>query len=424
MKKITIFAELILITSIAFAGTPTIDGAFDGEAVWGTPVATADGVAGWQGVNIDKIYVTYDSQYAYYCGLFISDGEPANWMRVAFAINVTTGGGGSDPWGDAVTYGYTPDDKKPDFVLIGRLGDTSDWAELRSWNGSNWDGGGTNIYGTDIAYAVDLSVIEGRILLSIMSNPADCDVQFYVSGNNPTQHGVFDACPDDEVAQDWNWPTTLDNYATDITLPVELSSFTASYVNEFVTIFWQTASETDVIGFNIYRSEEDDFSTASDPINECLIEGQGTTTIMNDYYFTDETADPYYTTYYYWLEVINLGGSRDVYGSIIYEPGDIDNNGEINFVSTQFDNCYPNPAILGNTIHFGFRVGGIELTNRHIELKVYNVLGKLVKEIVNEDRLVDDYTEQWTPKNLPNGVYFYQLRTDNYNEVKKMLLVK
>ncbi|MCD6101925.1 MAG: T9SS type A sorting domain-containing protein, partial [Candidatus Cloacimonetes bacterium] len=204
---------------------------------------------------------------------------------------------------------------------------------------------------------------------------------------------------------------------------VELSSFTASYVNEFVTICWQTASETDVNGFNIYRNTEDVFGEA-DKINIDLIDGHGTTTNMNNYSFTDETADPYYTTYYYWLEVVNLGGTSDVYGSIIYEPGDIDNNGEINFVSTQFDNCYPNPATLGNTIHFGFRVGGIELTNRHVELKVYSVLGELVKEIVNEERLVDDYTEQWTPKNLPNGVYFYQLKTDNFNEVKKMVLVK
>ncbi len=97
-------------------------------------------------------------------------------------------------------------------------------------------------------------------------------------------------------------------------------------------------------------------------------------------------------------------------------------NSELNIITSNLNPCYPNPATSGNTIHFGFRVGGIELTNRHVELKVYNVLGELVEEIVNEDKLVKDYTEQWTPKDLPNGVYLYQLKIDNFNEVKKLVI--
>jgi len=207
------------------------------------------------------------------------------------------------------------------------------------------------------------------------------------------------------------------------TLPVELSSFTASYVNEFVTINWQTASETDVNGFNIYRNTEDVFGEAS-KINIDLIDGHGTTTNMNDYWFTDATADPYYTTYYYWLEAVNLGGTSDVYGSIIYEPRDIDNNGELNIIQSHLSSSYPNPARIGSEIRFNFRVGGMESESRYVELNVYNVVGELVAEIVNGEKMVDDYTEIWKPNNLSNGVYFYQLKTDNYNEVKKMVLVK
>ena len=69
-------------------------------------------------------------------------------------------------------------------------------------------------------------------------------------------------------------------------------------------------------------------------------------------------------------------------------------------------------------------MGGLEGTARHIELKVYNVLGELVAEVVNGERLVNNYTEAWRPENLSNGVYFYQLKTENYNEVKKMMLIK
>jgi len=207
------------------------------------------------------------------------------------------------------------------------------------------------------------------------------------------------------------------------TLPVELSSFTAAYntVSGFVSLYWATASETDVNGFNIYRNTEDSFGEAVQ-INIDLIEGSGTTTETTEYGFTDETADPYYTTYYYWLEVINFGGNNDKFGPYKYIPIDVNNNGELDIITSILSPCYPNPARIGNEIKFSFRVGGLEGTARNVELKVYNILGKLVAEVVNGERLVNDYTETWRPDNLSNGVYFYQLKTDNYSEVKKMLI--
>ena len=207
------------------------------------------------------------------------------------------------------------------------------------------------------------------------------------------------------------------------TLPVELSSFNAIYntVSGFVSLFWATSSETDVNGFNIYRNTEDSFVEA-DKINIDLIAGSGTTTETTEYSFTDETADPYYTTYYYWLEVINFGGNNDKFGPYKYIPIDVNNNGELDIITSILSPCYPNPARIGNEIKFNFRVGGLEGTARNVELKVYNILGKLVAEVVNGERLVNDYTETWTPDNLSNGVYFYQLKTDNYSEVKKMLI--
>ena len=207
------------------------------------------------------------------------------------------------------------------------------------------------------------------------------------------------------------------------TLPVELSSFTAAYntVSGFVSLFWETASETDVNGFNIYRNTEDSLGEA-DKINIDLIAGSGTTTETTEYSFTDETADPYYTTYYYWLQVINFSGTNDEFGPYKYIPVDVNHDGELGIITSTLSPCYPNPARIGNEIKFNFRAGGLEGTARNVELKVYNILGKLVAEVVNGERLVNDYTETWTPDNLSNGVYFYQLKTENYSEVKKMMI--
>lgn len=267
MRKsyLPVWLGVLLLAISAPAGTPVIDGSFDGESVWGTPVATADGVAGWSSVNVDKIYVTYNETYAYFAAVFVTDGYPAGWMRVAFAINVRADGGWNDPWGQAVSYVYTPDDQKPDFVPIGRLQDN--WAELREWNGSEWLGAGTNIFDTEMEWATDYSYVECRVSRATLGNPQTCDVQFYVSGDNDTEHGVFDACPDDQVMQSWNDPTELDNYALDVQIgsvsaidnnePVPEKPFLAqNYPNPFnptTTISYKltTASRVKLIMYDI-----------------------------------------------------------------------------------------------------------------------------------------------------------------------------
>ncbi|MEA3475245.1 MAG: T9SS type A sorting domain-containing protein [Candidatus Cloacimonadota bacterium] len=213
----------------------------------------------------------------------------------------------------------------------------------------------------------------------------------------------------------------------DQTLPVELSSFTAEYtINQaeqgYVSVNWKTASETDVIGFNIYRNIGETYGP-SNKINSDIIKGNGTTTLMHTYSFKDEEAD-IYTSYYYWLEVVNLGGTNDIHGPIKYKSIDIDGNGELNIISGNLNPCFPNPVQLGNEINFKFMVGGLEGNTKYVELKVYNVLGELVAEIVNEDRMVNEYTETWAPRNLSAGVYFYQLKTENFNEVKKLVIVR
>ena len=53
--KILCSTVLILFgASVLFAGTPTLDGIFDGTEIWGAAVSTADGVAGWNGANAKR----------------------------------------------------------------------------------------------------------------------------------------------------------------------------------------------------------------------------------------------------------------------------------------------------------------------------------------------------------------------------------
>ena len=90
---------------------------------------------------------------------------------------------------------------------------------------------------------------------------------------------------------------------------------------------------------------------------------------------------------------------------------------------------YPNPFNPNTTIRFEIGVGGGNQSAVNTTLKVYNILGQIVKTLVNEPKLPGIYYLTWDGKNeqgekVSSGLYFYQLRAGNYNETKKMVLVK
>jgi len=57
-------------------------------------------------------------------------------------------------------------------------------------------------------------------------------------------------------------------------------------------------------------------------------------------------------------------------------------------------------------------------------LRVYDVLGRQVGELVNEKLGLGTYKAQWDARGLASGVYFYQLQAGEFVETKKLLLVK
>jgi len=59
-----------------------------------------------------------------------------------------------------------------------------------------------------------------------------------------------------------------------------------------------------------------------------------------------------------------------------------------------------------------------------IALTIYDVLGRKISEIVNKQLEKGDYKIRFDSKGLSSGVYFYELRTKNFKQVKKMLLLQ
>jgi hypothetical protein len=57
-------------------------------------------------------------------------------------------------------------------------------------------------------------------------------------------------------------------------------------------------------------------------------------------------------------------------------------------------------------------------------IKIYDVLGNEIATLVNEYKPAGEYEVEFDGNNLPSGVYFYQLRANNYTKTKKMILLK
>ena len=84
---------------------------------------------------------------------------------------------------------------------------------------------------------------------------------------------------------------------------------------------------------------------------------------------------------------------------------------------------YPNPFNPVTTIRFDVPAVG----SQYIEparLIVYDILGREVTTLVNEQLKPGTYEVEWDASNYPSGVYFYKLISYNFSESKKMVLIK
>ena len=84
----------------------------------------------------------------------------------------------------------------------------------------------------------------------------------------------------------------------------------------------------------------------------------------------------------------------------------------------QLSQNYPNPFNPTTKINFSIPTNGL------VTLKIYDILGKEVANLVNENLEAGNYIVNFEAARLSSGVYFYQLKANDFVEVKKMNLIK
>ncbi len=100
----------------------------------------------------------------------------------------------------------------------------------------------------------------------------------------------------------------------------------------------------------------------------------------------------------------------------------------------QLNQNYPNPfgSASGNKLHKGgdtcisysltaLQGSGLKYP---VHLTLYNVLGQVVKELVNKEQSAGTYRVSMDSKNLPAGIYFYHLQAGSFSATRKMILLR
>ncbi|MCL4279788.1 MAG: T9SS type A sorting domain-containing protein, partial [Ignavibacteriaceae bacterium] len=79
---------------------------------------------------------------------------------------------------------------------------------------------------------------------------------------------------------------------------------------------------------------------------------------------------------------------------------------------------YPNPFNPETTIKFQIAKPGF------VQLKIYDLLGNEVANLVDGYKTSGVYSINFMAQDLPSGIYFYKLDSNQYSETKKLVILK
>ena len=199
-------------------------------------------------------------------------------------------------------------------------------------------------------------------------------------------------------------------------LPVELKSFSAGTINGQVVLNWTTATEISNFGFDIERTSYINHQTlfakaggSKSWTKVGFVKGIGTSNNEQNYSFKDPKLNM--GKYEYRLKQIDLDGETEYSKSVEVSIG-------INKDRIVLSGNYPNPFNAETIINYQMPFTG------KATLIIYDLIGKEILKLVDEELEAGFYSAKFNASNLPSGIYYYNLRTKEQTEIKKMLLMK
>lgn len=99
-------------------------------------------------------------------------------------------------------------------------------------------------------------------------------------------------------------------------------------------------------------------------------------------------------------------------------PTSVAENNDTKPLELRLNQNYPNPFNSGTSIPYELQSSG------NVELNIYDVSGRKIETLVNENQQAGSYTVNWDASKYASGTYLYQLRTGDGFESKRMIHVK
>lgn len=196
-----------------------------------------------------------------------------------------------------------------------------------------------------------------------------------------------------------------DGYAINVetTVPVELKSFSASFINNNVELTWITSTETNNAGFEIERSLSGNWERIG------FVKGIGTSSQNNFYSFLDKDIN-LKSKASYRLKQIDLDGSfkySEAVEVLINIPTTI-----------ELSQNYPNP--FNPETNINFRVP----YDSKVKLQIFSLNGELVTTLLEEEISAGEHNVKFDASNLSSGTYLYRLSVGTNIVTKKMIVIK
>ncbi|MBN1998930.1 T9SS type A sorting domain-containing protein [candidate division KSB1 bacterium] len=196
-------------------------------------------------------------------------------------------------------------------------------------------------------------------------------------------------------------------------VPVELVSFSATPQPGRVLLRWETASETENLGFHVYKSDKPNGLRAQ--ITQKLINGAINSVNGRKYTLEDREVEEN-KVYYYWLMDISTDGKKYFHDPVRVQT-------VIKPTIYALDQNYPNPFNPSTSIHYLLKDNGF------VSLHIYNVRGQLIRKLVSSEQFAGEYTIEWDGRDsngkvLPTGTYLYTLKVNDFHYTRKMMLTK
>jgi len=205
------------------------------------------------------------------------------------------------------------------------------------------------------------------------------------------------------------------------TVPVTLSHFSATMTAEnYVNLKWISQTETNLMGYNVLRSTEEDLSSAS---QICTMIAATNSSEAHAYSYLDKdlVEDG---TYYYWLQSVEMDGTTNFHGpaSVIFSITGDSGSPSIPKV-TKLEDAYPNPFNPNTTLRYQLESPG------KVKIDIYNQRGQMVRSFERSHDAAGYYSILWdgcddSGRALASGVYLYRMTSGKYAGVKKMVLQK